>query len=225
MLVDVRDESTDDVRIVLELKQGADPNLVMAYLYKHTPLETGFHVNLTCLFPTENREIAAPVKVDLAAMLREFLDLPRADGPPAVRVRAGRAPAPHPYPRRLRAHLRPARRGDPDHPQVGWQGRRRRQALEALRAVGRADRRHPGVEALQAGPAGDQPILAELAEKKGRAKEINTILGDKRKLLRVVRSEITEVAGRFEDKRRTRSAAPAARRPSSSPRTSSSTRR
>ncbi|HXT95481.1 MAG TPA: DNA gyrase subunit A, partial [Polyangia bacterium] len=28
MLVDVRDESTDDVRIVLELKQGADPNLV-----------------------------------------------------------------------------------------------------------------------------------------------------------------------------------------------------
>ena len=38
MLVDVRDESTDDVRIVLEVKAGADPNLVMAYLYKHTPL-------------------------------------------------------------------------------------------------------------------------------------------------------------------------------------------
>jgi DNA gyrase subunit A len=30
MLVDVRDESTDDVRIVMELKSGADPNLVMA---------------------------------------------------------------------------------------------------------------------------------------------------------------------------------------------------
>ena len=58
LLVDVRDESTDDVRIVLEMKPGADPNLVMAYLYKHTPLETGFHVNLTCLFPTENKEIA-----------------------------------------------------------------------------------------------------------------------------------------------------------------------
>ena len=38
MLVDVRDESTDDVRIVLELKPGADPDLVMAYLFKHTPL-------------------------------------------------------------------------------------------------------------------------------------------------------------------------------------------
>src|SRR5450432_2030073 len=74
LLVDVRDESTDDVRIVLELKPGADPTMVMAYLYKHTPLETGFHVNLTCLFPTENREIAGPMRLDLKAMLREFLE-------------------------------------------------------------------------------------------------------------------------------------------------------
>src|SRR5947208_5961420 len=50
-LVDVRDESTKDVRIVLEIKRDADPELVMAYLYKHTPLQTNFHVNLTCLVP------------------------------------------------------------------------------------------------------------------------------------------------------------------------------
>src|SRR4029078_7815926 len=67
MLVDVRDESTDDVRIVLELKQGADPHMVRACLLKHTPLETGFHVNLTCLVPTDNKEIAGPLRVDLAA--------------------------------------------------------------------------------------------------------------------------------------------------------------
>src|SRR5450631_4394526 len=58
MLVDVRDESTAEVRIVLELKQGADPALVMAYLYKHTPIELSFHVNMTCLVPTQNREVA-----------------------------------------------------------------------------------------------------------------------------------------------------------------------
>ncbi len=50
-LVDVRDESTDDVRIVLEVKKDADPELVMAYLYKQTPLQSNFHVNLTCLVP------------------------------------------------------------------------------------------------------------------------------------------------------------------------------
>ncbi|MGN6110998.1 MAG: DNA gyrase/topoisomerase IV subunit A [Kofleriaceae bacterium] len=51
LLIDVRDESTTDVRIVLEIKRDADPELVMAYLFKHTPLQSNFHVNLTCLVP------------------------------------------------------------------------------------------------------------------------------------------------------------------------------
>jgi DNA gyrase subunit A len=50
-LLDVRDESTTDVRIVLEIKKDADPELVMAYLFKHTPLQSNFHVNMTCLVP------------------------------------------------------------------------------------------------------------------------------------------------------------------------------
>ncbi len=50
-LLDIRDESTTDVRIVLEVKKDADPAMVMAYLYKHTPLQANFHVNLTCLVP------------------------------------------------------------------------------------------------------------------------------------------------------------------------------
>ena len=53
-LLDVRDLSTDDVRIALELKGDADKRMVMAYLYKHTPLQSNFPVNLTCLVPTEN---------------------------------------------------------------------------------------------------------------------------------------------------------------------------
>src|SRR5207248_8412365 len=50
-LLDVRDESTTDVRIVLEIKRDADPELVMAYLFKQTPLQSNFHVNMTCLVP------------------------------------------------------------------------------------------------------------------------------------------------------------------------------
>jgi DNA gyrase subunit A len=73
-LVDVRDESTKDVRIVLEIKRDADPELVMAYLYKHTPLQTTFGVNLTCLVPTENPEVGAPKRLDLKTILRHFLD-------------------------------------------------------------------------------------------------------------------------------------------------------
>jgi DNA gyrase subunit A len=47
---------------------------VMAYLYKHTPLQTNFGVNLTCLVPTQNAEVGAPKRLDLKSILRHFLD-------------------------------------------------------------------------------------------------------------------------------------------------------
>src|SRR5205823_6489865 len=73
-LVDVRDESTKDVRIVLELKRDADPDLIMAYLYKHTSLETSFNVNMTCLVPSQNPQVGTPQRLGLKEILRYFLD-------------------------------------------------------------------------------------------------------------------------------------------------------
>ena len=73
-ITDIRDESTEEVRIVLELKRGANAEAAMAYLFKHTPLQNRFHVNMTCLVPTNNPEVSAPQKVDLAMVLRSFLD-------------------------------------------------------------------------------------------------------------------------------------------------------
>src|SRR5262245_7726515 len=73
-LLDVKDLSTDDVRIALELKRDADPKMVMAYLYKHTPLQSTFPVNLTCLVPTENPAISKPERLDLHEILWHFLD-------------------------------------------------------------------------------------------------------------------------------------------------------
>ncbi len=73
-LVDVRDESTKDVRIVMELKRDSDAELVMSYLYKHTPLQTNFNVNLTCLVPTDNPEVGSPKRLNLKEMLWHFLE-------------------------------------------------------------------------------------------------------------------------------------------------------
>jgi DNA gyrase subunit A len=225
MLVDVRDESTDDVRIVLELKPGADPNLVMAYLFKHTPLETGFHVNLTCLVPTENKEIAGPLRVDLAAMLREFIEFRQetvrrrfefelAELKKRIHILEGFA--------KIFDELDEAVQ---DHPQVRRQGGRGGQAVGALQAVRPADRRDPRAEAVQAGAPGDPGDPRRAEGEARRAKEIQAILDDKRKLMRVVRGEIAEVAARFPTSAAPRSAARAARTWSSSPRTSSSTSR
>ena len=72
-LLDVKDVSTDDVRIALEIKKDADPKMVMAYLFRNTPLQTNFIVNLTCLIPTENEEVGRPERLDLHTALMYFL--------------------------------------------------------------------------------------------------------------------------------------------------------
>ncbi len=72
-LLDVKDVSTDDVRIALEIKKDADPRMVMAYLFKNTPLQTNVIVNLTCLIPTENPEVGRPERADLKSILWHFL--------------------------------------------------------------------------------------------------------------------------------------------------------
>ena len=65
----VRDESTDIVRVVIELKAEANPELVTAYLFKHTDLESSFPMNFTALKP--NME---PERLPLKDVMRYFLD-------------------------------------------------------------------------------------------------------------------------------------------------------
>ena len=73
-VVDVRDESTDDIRIVLELKGNTSDELAMAYLCRHTPLQTSFSINLICLVPTGNPEVGQPLRATLSDLCRHFLD-------------------------------------------------------------------------------------------------------------------------------------------------------
>ncbi len=73
-LSDVRDESTTDARIVLELQKDADPDLAMAYLFKNTPLQNNVSVNLTCLIPVAGSARARPQCLNLKQILEQFID-------------------------------------------------------------------------------------------------------------------------------------------------------
>jgi len=64
---DLRDESTRDIRIVVELKTGAQPQKVLNYLYKHTALEDTFHLNLVALVD------GVPQTLSLKGVLDEFV--------------------------------------------------------------------------------------------------------------------------------------------------------
>jgi DNA gyrase subunit A len=65
----VRDESTAEVRVVLELKAETNVELVTAYLFKHTDLESTFPINFTALKP--NME---PERLSLKKIMQYFLD-------------------------------------------------------------------------------------------------------------------------------------------------------
>ncbi len=77
LLVDVKDVSGEDVQIELELKKTADEQKVMAYLCRHTPLQTNVSLNFTCLVPTENPEVGRPERLDLQSILWHFLNFRR----------------------------------------------------------------------------------------------------------------------------------------------------
>jgi DNA gyrase subunit A len=68
----------EGMRIALEVKKGTDANHVMAYLYKHTPLQDTFPVNLTCLVPDKNNAgeegSCGPRRLGLKEVLRYYLD-------------------------------------------------------------------------------------------------------------------------------------------------------
>ena len=73
-LIDVKDLSTDDVRVRLDLRPGANADAALAYLFKNTALQTNFNVNMTCLLPAENAQVAVPSRLDLKSILTYFLD-------------------------------------------------------------------------------------------------------------------------------------------------------
>ncbi len=65
---DVRDESAKDIRIVIELKNNANAQTVLNYLYKHTQLEEAFHYNVVALVD------GVPQTLSLKALLQYFIE-------------------------------------------------------------------------------------------------------------------------------------------------------
>ncbi len=203
-LVDVKDLSTDDVRIALELKKDADEKMVMAYLFKHTPLQTNFIVNLTCLIPTENPEVGRPERLDLHAILWHFLHF-RLDV----------------VTKRLEHELGALQRRV--HILEGFE--KVFDALdEILRIVRKSEGKADAAQQIMARFALDADqtdailelkiyrlarleilvIRKELEEKRRRMRQINTLLKDEQSRWDIVRVEIEEIQKKYGDPRRTK---------------------
>ncbi len=64
---DLRDESTSDIRVVVELKNTAHAQTVLNTIYKHTELESTFHYNMLALVD------GIPQTLSLKGMLENFI--------------------------------------------------------------------------------------------------------------------------------------------------------
>jgi len=206
-VVDVRDESTTDVRIVLELKSDAAPATAMAYLYKHTALQTNFNVNLTCLLPTANPAVGQPARVALRDLCRHFLDF---------RMTVVTRRLEHEK-RKLeeRLHILAALARIYDD------------LDRAIRIIRKAESRADAARQLMAAFALDEvqadaileirlyqlarleieKIRTERAEKQRRLKEIEALLARPRERWKLIKQELVQLGERYGDKRRTAFAA------------------
>lgn len=63
----LRDESTNEIRVVIDVKSSAHPQNILNYIYKHTQLEEAFHYNMVALVD------GIPQTLGLKNILSEFV--------------------------------------------------------------------------------------------------------------------------------------------------------
>jgi DNA gyrase subunit A len=193
----VRDESTDVIRLVLELKAEINPELVTAYLFKHTDLESSFPVNFTALKP--NME---PERLSLKEVMRYFLDF-------RLEITTKRLN----YDLKLlkaRLHILKAFEMLYDDLDTAIKLIRKSKSKED---AGEKIKRHFKFDDEQTRAILEmqlyklagleiERILKEKAEKTSLKKDIETILGSQKKIWGLIKTELLEIKEKYGDKRK-----------------------
>ena len=200
---DVRDESDRrGMRVVVELKKDADDQVVLNQLFKMTPMQTTFGVNMVAL--VRNR----PQTLGLIALLQYFLDFRRE----VVRRRAAfdlrQAEA--------RAHILEGFGIALDNldalialirasqsPAEAREQMMSRFSLSERQAQAILELRLQRLTAMER-----QKILDELAEVRAKIEELKALLASDEKVTELIIQELVEMRAKYADPRRTELAAP-----------------
>ena len=195
---DLRDESDrKGMRIVIELKRGVIPKVVLNKLYKHTPMQSTFGVNMVALVDN------VPRTLPLRSVIHNYVGHQR-----EVIVRRSK--------HELRALERSVHRlegllialenldavielirGSRDR-DTARAGLVERFGLTTIQAQAILELRLQQLTALEA-----DAIRREHADKVERIRELRELLGDEDKVLSLIKDELREIADRYGDERRT----------------------
>jgi len=194
----LRDESTKDIRIVIDLKSGVFPQKILNYIYKHTQLEQSFNYNIVALVD------GVPQTLSLKGLLGEFISHR------TIVVR-----------RRTEFDLRKAK--DREHILLGL--KKALDHIDKVISVIRASKDTAVAKAnlmkqfkfseLQAVAILEMKLqkLAglerknvelELKEKQELIKELESLLASPKKMMKVISDELLDIKEKYSDERRTR---------------------
>jgi DNA gyrase subunit A len=185
------------MRLVIELKRDAIPKVVLNKLYKHTPMQTTFGVNMVALVDN------VPRTLNLREVIHHYVGHQR-----EVIVRRTKHELTE---KEARAHILEGLLTALEHLDAIIElirGSRDRDAareqliarfeLSAVQATAILDLRLSQLTALEA-----DSIKQEHADVTERIAELRAILGDEHRVLAVIKEELTEISERFGDERRT----------------------
>ena len=195
---DLRDESDKrGMRLVIELKRDALPKVVLNKLYKHTPMQNTFGVNVVALVDN------VPRTLNLRSVIHNYVAHQR-----EIIVRRTKHELSQ---KEARAHILEGLlialdnldaiieliRGSRDRDGAREQLVARFE-FSHIQATAILDLRLSQLTALEA-----DSVKTEHADVTERIRELRDILGDESRVLAVIKEELTEIADRFGDERRT----------------------
>ncbi len=197
---DIRDESGQEgVRIVLDLKRGAAPGRVLNFLYKRTYLQSTFHLNMVAL-----EGGIQPKRMSLSDILSSFVEHRREVVTRRIKYDKEKAEA--------RAHiLEGFEKAMADIDEV----------IKTIKASkDRADAQKNLVKKFKLTDIQAEAILnmrlsslarmerekieQELKEKRALIKKLTAILGDPKKIDKVIKEELEDIKEEYGDKRKTK---------------------
>ena len=197
-ITDIRDESDrNGMRIVIELKRDAIPKVVLNKLFKHTPMQQTFGVNMVALVDN------VPRTLSLREVVGHYVDHQREVIVRRTKYELRRSEE--------RAHILEGQlialahlddvialiRGSRD-PETARNGLVERFELTVIQAQAILQLTLSRLTALEA-----DKIKQEHADLIERIKELREILGDESRILALIKEELTEIAETYGDERRT----------------------
>jgi DNA gyrase subunit A len=195
---DLRDESDKrGMRLVIELKRDVMPKVVLNKLFKHTPMQTTFGVNMVALVD------GVPRTLSLREVIHHYVEHQR-----EVVVRRSKHELAQ---REARAHILEGLliaienldavialiRASKDR-ETAREGLVARFGMSVIQAQAVLDLRLSQLTALESGQ-----IKQEHADTLERIAELRALLGDELRVLALIKEELIEIRTRFGDERRT----------------------